>query len=454
MKSNKLLSSLSDSLEAIAFQTNTRLLDELAQSVNDIRVALTAGTTASKAIANISASVRKHTGMSVSTQIPGGSMSASTMVAPISRNSPLHSDTVKGIMRITSPAQTLRKMTTVGTVDLRTGRVGGVFSTVPPTDMLIGEMLFTKDLLSDHEIAAVMLHELGHLFTYFYTLSKSYRTNYILDQLARYPDMDRTVQIEFLDVVREVTKVDIKDDVDPKVLSVEIVADNVREIQRDLGTKYLDNQLTEILSDQYATRFGAGVHLTMALDKIGRDAGFMAQQAQYRSTAGALVGISLSTVFTLLPIMSVSKFLSMGGFGAYMTYTLTSPGNFVRAMRLTATLAAVGSVMKMMFQVPVTMTPEERYIYIRNDLITLLKDRTLHKDIVRSTLEDINDINELIADLNKLKSLSTLVNDTVYELVTGSSGAKKFSSRLETLANNQLFAQAAALQLNGETNVS
>lgn len=452
MRTNKLLGKLSSSLEAIAFQTNTRLLDEIAQTVNDLRVTGTQSTGANKVLDRLATVVKKHTNMSVRVNVSKGNLSASIFVAPLTRNSPVHSGTVKGILMLPSAGQAVRKLATVGTVDLKTGRVGGVFASLPATDMMIGDDLITSQLLTDKEVAAIILHELGHLFTYFYTLSKTYRTSYILDQLSRYPDMERKIQIEFLQAVKDTTGVDSTvETVDPTELSVKIIAESTRDIQRDLGTKYLDNQLTEILSDQYATRFGAGVHLTVALDKIGRDASMIAKHDQYRSTGETVAGISLSMVFTLLPVVS---FASMGGFLPYMTYTLTSPTNWVRALRLSLCIGLGFSLIKLMFGVPVGMEPEERYTYIRNDLIGILKNRELPKDIVQSTLEDITKVNELIGDLNKFQSLSTFIKESIYGVITGNTASKSFTNRLEALANNQLFAQAAAFQLNGDTHVS
>ncbi len=448
MKRYTLLKDAVQSLEAIAFQNNTRLLDQLSIAVNGVRVELAKGTPKID-LTKIDKIIKVHTNLNILTSIAKGTMDAHIAVMPLTRYSPMMLTPMKQALGDANPANALRLSARVGTVDLRTGRVDGIFAATAPTILSVGVEIFKRPLLTDHEVSAIILHEVGHLFAYYYMLSKNYRTDYILDQLARLGDYDRSVQIEFLDTVADLTQLDIKSaEVNTADLSVQVVANNVQTIQRELGTKYLDGQMTEVVADQYATRFGAGVHLTVALDKIGRDEFFLWKHDQYRNTGEAIAGVSLSTIFTLFPLgaPSVGK--------ALMSIVKQPLVIWPRQLAFLMVGQSLVTSWKLIFRSTSNMDPTERYTRIRNDMMNVLKSPDIPREVVSSTLYDIDQMNRFIKDLSGLKSLSVLVGEAMYGYISGKKQSTAYLERLETLANNDLFQHAAAFRLKDEPHVS
>ena len=87
----------------------------------------------------------------------------------------------------------------IGTVDIQNVRVGGVFSQIP-LNLYIHSGHFSP-AFTDGEIAATILHELGHGFTYFFYLLHSTLCNYISAYTASAVagasgDKERTLIIE------------------------------------------------------------------------------------------------------------------------------------------------------------------------------------------------------------------------------------------------------------------
>lgn len=457
MKRRNLLQGVVSSMEAIAFQMNTRLFDQLTAQVNGVRLAIAQGKEAD--FSQINKTIKDHTGMCVEVIVGKGKMDAHIAVMPLTANSPIfHRISIRATTS-NNPAKNLDELSKIGTVDLRTGKVSGVFADTKPSKVSIGMELIKRPMWTDQELAAVILHEIGHLFTYYYTLSKQHRTNYIMDQLTRYGDMDRSVQIEFITQVNKVTGLDANVD-NPNIseLMVQVPVYGVKEIQREIGTKYLDNQMTEIIADQYAVRFGAGVHLTLALDKLGRDAFFLTRNKQYDSKLWTVGTGALSLIFFYVPLNKISQIRPNDVGGIFLDMAKDAfTVEFWKQKRIYSVFLwmSAAPVIDMVFgRSNLPIDPLDRYTRIRNDILQLLKNPDLPRDVVAGTLQDINAIDEIMKDLNTWKRPLVFVREVIYDAITGKGLPVKYQQRLEELANNQLFKQAAEFKLQDNSHVS
>lgn len=457
MKRRTLLQGVVSSMEAIAFQMNTRLFDQLTTQVNGVRLAIAQG----KAVdfSQINKTIKDHTGMCVEVILGNGKMDAHIAVMPLTANSPIFHRTSIRATASNNPAKNLDELSKIGTVDLRTGKVSGVFADTKPSKVSIGLELIKRPMWTDQELAAVILHEIGHLFTYYYTLSKQHRTNYIMDQLIRYGDMERSVQIEFITQVNKVTGLDANVD-NPNIseLMVQVPVYGVKEIQREIGTKYLDNQMTEIIADQYAVRFGAGVHLTLALDKLGRDSFFLTRSNQYDSKLWTVGSGTIGLLMFYIPIHRLI-YMRPQHIGMVIEHVVTTTFrlDFWRQPQVYYTflgMAAAPVIDMLIGRTNLPIDPMDRYTRIRNDILQLLKNPDLPRDVVSSTLQDINAIDEIMKGLNTWKRPLQFIRETIYDGISGKGLSVKYQQRLEELANNQLFKQAAEFKLQDNSHVS
>lgn len=169
----------------------------------------------------------------------------------------------------------------VGYVDRKSGRVHGYFEDVN-SDFCVTHGLLNDKSYSDAEVAAIMLHEIGHYFTAFEYLGKYLNMSMVLQtacseafDLETY-ETRAYVLVESskllglkIDKVEDLAKID-----DAKVRSDAIQTVFMREAQREqqsgTGTFVYDLRICEQAADVYATRHGATRALATGMDKLLR----------------------------------------------------------------------------------------------------------------------------------------------------------------------------------------
>lgn len=219
-----------------------------------------------------------------------------------------------------------------GTVDLRNSKVTGVFSDIKCKMFLprnyIGNMKY-----ADEELAAVILHELGHVFTGFEYLSRSASTNQALSIMLRV--MDKTVNFEDRKIIfgkaKDKLKLDddayklIEDQKDPQLVTMVVMNEAIQKSKSELGQSVYDVVSCEYLADQFAARHGAGKYLVTALDKI-IGAGDGTGSNTYFNMFFAAV-LSLNVLFigamAVAPVI-ISFFVIMLGFSIARSHTEVS----------------------------------------------------------------------------------------------------------------------------------
>ena len=162
-----------------------------------------------------------------------------------------------------------------GTVDLKASKVSGVFSDIKCKMFLPKDYLFNQKFLNE-ELSAIVLHELGHVFTSFEYLSRSVATNQSLAIMLK--AMDATVKFEDRKMVfgKAKEKLGMSDEAyklienekDINKVTMVVMGEAIRESKSELGASVYDMVSCEYLADQFAARHGAGKFLVTALDKL------------------------------------------------------------------------------------------------------------------------------------------------------------------------------------------
>lgn len=364
---------------------------------------------------DVSGIVLKHTGIKLSFTVEDtDDMNAYVHIPTVDKNNPLvynyfkpylGSDDFDGIIKNKKMDQVL------GWVDLAAGRLGGVYSEIEHKAVVLRGM-FQSRLLTCEEIAAVMLHEIGHLFTYYEFLGHTLTTNVILHAATQqfFGSDDKIRKVRIVHETCKALKVDI-DDVesliecnDKEVFQTVFVRQKIMHTRSSLGTPVYDLTATEVLADQYATRMGAGRHLATGLDTIMRHYG---GGSSYRTSAGHVI----ATVFNVVLFL----FMSAITFGLFLLILFINP-----AMKTYD-------------------PPEARIRRIRNEMMVIIKSNKITKERKVEVMDDIKAIDLLLKRVDDKRGLIEMFYTSVLPSGRKQYQQLRFQVDLERLVNNDLF---------------
>lgn len=320
-------------------------------------------------------------------------------------------------------------------VDLKNYRVSGDFSKIPVKLFISPMFIYHRDLgMTNENLAAAVLHEVGHMFTFF--VASVYTFTTVMPMLGMANRIMKTNTTEELTYVLEkwndepttLTKVDVKELTDKKkeTIATAIVSNYVRDSKSIAKHSEYDYINSEYLADKFAARFGAGAHVVSMLDKVYTYVG-----ARSKSTL---------TGFIFIEIL-------LAAFGA--VYVLPS---IIAGEILCSILAGVGFIIVLNTLGISNVsdgtydTEVNRYKRIREDLISMLKDKKIDRAIGDRIRLDIKRIDNILKTYNDYKSVFGYVMDFIIPSRRRINVQSEFYRQLESLGNNDLFVQAYDLR--------
>ena len=431
-------------LEAIHYQDTKDFFKELTEVIVEIRTDIKAlGSLNNIAfyrhekIQAISKCIKKYTNIPIELNGEFSNQGPLVTLPQIAKNHIFWSMTpdseewnTNGVMQYFNKMKEKSK-TFIGEVNIRTAQVSGAFSTMPmemglPAHMLLGVGVWKSVNIAPDEVAGSILHEVGHVFTYYEFLTRIVNNNQVLSAIAR-ANIDNDVESKKYIISK--SEKDLKlapDDVqallkttDNNEVSVILVQAAKAASISELGLSIYDAVSCEQLADQFANRMGAGKAVVIGLDKIH-----------------ALYGIGRSTSLVAKLLISIISAILL----------ISSPALFITCAFYCIVIYLVTSISNS-FATDIYDEPHTRFLRIKHDLVNRLKDPRINDQERDSTLEDI-------------KSIDTIIEKTPKEVLSFSSKiAYYFSStkksiynstmlqkELEVFANNNLFVHAAKLK--------
>ena len=311
----------------------------------------------------------------------------------------------------------------LGTVDIRTGKVGGVFTEHSvllclPSQYLLGVGVWKGMDISCEEAAAILLHEIGHVFTYYEYLDRVVTTNQVLASIAR-ANTNKDLESKKIILARSskdlvIAPEDIKkllETEDNLLAAVILVQSAKNQCISELGVSVYDHIGCEQLADQYANRMGAGKFFVTGLDKWTR---FYGPRPHY---------FPISFILGMLKVVG-------GTFDVIGFFLNLMCANFVSDQYVT-----------------IYDDPRTRYLRIKHDMINQLKSPLTVGDQRDQILSDIEAIDIVIEQTDP--AVLSIVNKLTYFF--SSSRKKVYEStvlqkELEEFANSNLFTHAAKLK--------
>lgn len=309
----------------------------------------------------------------------------------------------------------------VGTINSKDATVGGIFSEVKVQVCITSGALYSKDLTPLETIALIM-HEVGHIFTYFETLSYTFSTCFILtDTLARLNKANSSEEkVKIYKNLEQKTGIEIKDkdllleNEDENVSLISVFKSMIDETRSEYGASIYDMRSFESLSDQFSARMGLTVPLAKALDIILRD---------------SMDGDSFTGNFSIW-IMNIVRWL--------LIISLAFAAPVVSGLLLFIELLVLMiSPFKRVYD-----KPGERITRLRNEIIFQMKESTLsdaHRDTLNKDLAIVENILKHIEDKeNYVEKIWLFFSANARD----QKEKRLLLQDLQALSNNDLFAHA------------
>jgi len=337
----------------------------------------------------------------------------------------------------------LAKKKLSGYVDIKKGKVEGIYKNIPvsihtPIDLM------TNNTLTPAEVAAVTLHEIGHTFTMFEMAGRTATTNHVLANLSRILDksyseaqkeMVFVKAAKYLEMSDEQTEV-LKHSKNTTDLSVILLDADIQKCKSELGASVYDYNSCEWLADQYANRCGAGKYLVTGLDKI---------LSMYWQTKWKFRFISAVVALCFVIIASVVGITAYAIITGAITGSKTVLASWNIFLLLITLVGMVDSTDK---KNQIYDRPLARMERIKRDNIERLKDPELDDATRKQTLNTIRGIEE-VTKSGRFTDELMILETVVYYLSPNYRAAHKYEmlqKDLEAIASNDLFTSAAALK--------
>lgn len=435
------------SMEAISYQGRSMLLFDLISAVETFRATVPplsihyedfnlAQAAEAFARLNLTGIVEKRTGMKINFSLDPDSY-ISCEPAVLDANNPFFKvlktglfdprpDALSRFQRAVRLAQDVQ-----GWVDPKTAKVGGLFSSLH-CRMFVGLELIANEQFSSEEVAALILHELGHLFSFFETLGYTTASNMVvitaMDALRGIED--ETQRFKLISQATSAFKAkpdpelfETKSDETVKVLLLKTIeqAEQDRVAQLAAGREHRYNYRSiEFMADQYAVRMGAAVPLATVQHKMAK-----MHLPNY--------GISRSSFLAF----QAARMALLG-----VTF-LNPVGMFLGPLTLLSCTLILASQAK---DDDGQSDPIEMLGLISRDLVQLLKNPKLDGRKRKQLHDDLEAVNQLRSEVQHHHGIMRYIWRNVLPSGRRQAKAREIEKSIEDLVNNQLFVHASRLR--------
>lgn len=310
--------------------------------------------------------------------------------------------------------------------------LAGDLSKVPVT-LYLSAPLFAK--LTAEEVAAVMLHELGHVYFYFRYIVRTLVSNGVADMVSRefMKIEDKTQRLKLIKDVEKVTRSTIGnqenliEDYRKETVYQHVVHEMLLDRDEIVGGEAMAGRTWERLADHYVGLHGASDHLATALYKLETGGGWLFMQRAYVGYA-AFYLIEVSSAFILTAAALVSP-----------VNAVAIAAGLALGMHLNDTADSIYD------------EPEERYQTMRRALVARLKDIEQGSgpdtaDLRSKTLQSIAVLDELLSKVNDKDDLNAFIQKNWLPSGRRNAAAVAYQHDLEAYLNNDLTVFSSKLK--------
>jgi hypothetical protein len=320
-----------------------------------------------------------------------------------------------------------------GEIDFKNGRVSGDFATVNyhigvGINLVAGHGPFFK--LEPAHVAAILIHEIGHIFTFIEHLRFTSTVTHTLHEVAQIQretknESERLALARKRQLNRHIDEETLEKALEPGEESKSFLI-TVQAQQEDptsiLNSKHYDSVQSEAVADQFAVRMGAGQYITEALDVLHKAMG-----STYNSRIGAL----FSSIFISI-IQVVVLFLLYGVYGPAFWFLF----GLVFVTYLLMDISTGGDLVYKVYD-----TIDKRFERIRKDLIQVLKDDGLSDEARADIKEQLEAVEEVQGSTFFNSNLLGKIFDQ-FPSLRKTRNQEQFINRVEDITHNEFFRHA------------
>lgn len=374
--------------------------------------------------------IKKHTGISVNFNTDySNDYNAYVIVPDLSLNNVLYDDFLREFLDNNDYEELKRANKKLeGTVNPKTSKVSGIFSEIV-SDITLGDRFWNKEgIITPEETAAILLHEIGHVFSYYFFLLKTVKTNIVLNALNRpeYFNSSKDKKIIFLEEIEKDMDFKITDKeqltaCNQETTNIVIISESIRAERSELKTDLYDQRTYEFLSDQFSMAHGAGIHLATGLAKIMKLYG-ATTDSKFIYVTKSLIGLIRFILFHLL---------------GYKTGKISTIILFWIALIFSNTVP----------QRELYDSPLVRLRKIKEQLMGILKDRNLDRDFKMQTISDIETIDFLTKRYMESPDITDILMKKLLPWARKRESISKLQHDYESLAYNDFYKLSAKMSV-------
>ncbi len=329
-----------------------------------------------------------------------------------------------------------------GTVDLKKAKLSGIFSVYVHDCWLDVYGNLTNYKLTPGQIAAILLHEIGHAFTFYEYSDRMSRTNQVMLDLTEhlFSNKEKDLNYVYAEVkkLKEVTKeeAEVLAGDNRVIAGIKLSRIYVECVGTALMNDKYNDTSSEQLADMFASRFGMGRELIEGLEALYK---FHGGAPEHSRGAGRI-------------FMYITTFLADLFFpGLFFFYLLP--------ISLPAALAV--GIMLFVFIMYISgdakrdMTYDElkqRYLRIRQQYISFIKDKNLDIPTLKTHIDKLDYVDSVIADLKPFSTILRTVSNIVFSNNKEAKSDIDLQKLVEELAHNDLFLMSAKFRVSNQGN--
>lgn len=321
-------------------------------------------------------------------------------------------------------------------VDLKSNQVGGIFTKMLSTIHISKDVILPHEgyQLASEESAALIGHEIGHLWSFFEKAASTVATNIVVETAtaALATTQNPTLRMQILTktatslgaVSSSETIAAAAESNDSAVVGPLLIRLGEEGRLERLGLKpnsaseAYQARSIEYMADQYVVRLGAAVPLASALHTLAKW-----HVPDYGKSNAAFLSTQLSR-YTMLGLVGAGATL-LGGPASVAFYVLVS------MLTMVSTAGAMSD--------DYDMDVSERLGRIKQDLVQLLKIRTLTAQQRKAILNDVEAVDVLRAESKSHGGVIRFIYRNMVPAGRRAAKVREYQKGLEDLVNNDLF---------------
>ena len=433
-------------LEFIALQKNDKVVDDLVECLSRIKEKIESDVFnySGKEIKDMNEIIFKRFGMNLKVRkanvLLGGP--AYVQVKPLS---PYNTNLTSSInINDINPKEvehflkkSFKKVTKQkGSIDTKKVKVDGFYSEVKSAIYFDFKHLFKKSKMTEREVASVMMHEIGHMFTWFLADNRFSNLNTALYSSLN-TDKYGTIETKLEQLEKKGIKVE-KATLDSifngntiarTVSSLKLLKDNMPASSLNLSLYEKNSEEnSEIAADNFAYKFGLGKELASSLSKL-----------MHNNNIDSSMNLMLDLFFIKSLIETIYVLLT--SFSVIISVSpLALP--FIISFFTIVLLLNSSSFSDRTY-------PEyiSRLKKIYNGSLEALKNTDLDNKEKKEVLEDLKAIKMVIENANQYDSFKEVLGNILFKAGARAKAGIIQQDVLDDLANNPMYVQAAELSL-------